>query len=302
MPPQHYLEVDDLTPADLHAVLETGAELKQALAVNEPHEKLPTATLAMLFEKPSTRTRTSFETAMTQLGGHAIFLGQDDIHLGHGEPIKDVSRVFGRYDDAIMARVFNHETLETMAAYADVPVINGLSDAAHPCQTLADLMTINEHCGGFEDVSAAWIGDGNNVAKSFAIGCAMVGIDLTIATPEGYGLDETVLETTASYEGTITTTTDPEAAAEGADVIYTDVWVSMGDEDERETRLEDLAPYQINEELLANAPEAIVMHCLPANRGEEITDAVLEGDQSVAFDQAENRLHAQKGLLVELLG
>ncbi|MFB6300713.1 MAG: ornithine carbamoyltransferase [Halobacteriales archaeon] len=302
MPPRHYLKVDDLAPADLHAVLDMGIELKEALAVDEPHEELPTTTLAMLFEKPSTRTRTSFETAMTQLGGHAIFLGQDDIHLGHGEPIEDVTRVFGRYDDAIMARVYDHETLETMAAYADVPVINGLSDTAHPCQTLADLMTIKEYCGGFDDVTATWIGDGNNVAKSFAIGCAMVGIDLTIATPEGYGLDEAVLETTADYDGTITTTTDPEAAVDGADVIYTDVWVSMGDEAERETRLADFAPYQVNAELLANAPEAIVMHCLPANRGEEITDAVLEGEQSVAFDQAENRLHAQKALLVELLG
>jgi ornithine carbamoyltransferase len=254
----------------------------------------------MLFEKPSTRTRISFETGMTQLGGHAIFLGPEDIQLGHGEPLKDTARAVSRYVDVLMARLFDHEDIETLAEYATIPVVNGLTDDAHPCQTLADLLTIRERFGTLTDVSVAWVGDGNNVAQSFALGCALAGVELTVATPEGYGLDDAVLARAAELGSEPTVTTDPEAAIDGADVIYTDVWVSMGEEDQREEKLAAFDGFQLNENLLADT-DAPVMHCLPAHRGEEITDAVLESEQAIVWDQAENRLHAQKGLLVELL-
>jgi ornithine carbamoyltransferase len=253
----------------------------------------------MLFEKPSTRTRISFETGMTQLGGHAIFMGPDDIQLGHGEPLKDTARAMGRYVDGIMARLFSHEDAEILAEYADVPVINGLTDDAHPCQTLADLLTIREQFD--DDVSVAWVGDGNNVGQSFAIGCALAGVDLTVATPPEYPMDEAVVDRATELGGEPDIYTDPEAAIEDVDVIYTDVWVSMGEEDKREAKLAAFEGFQLNEELLAGT-DAKVMHCLPAHRGEEITDAVLESDRSIVWDQAENRLHAQKALLVELLG
>jgi len=236
---------------------------------------------------------------MTQLGGHAIFMGPDDIQLGHGEPLKDTARAMGRYVDGIMARLFSHEDAEILAEYADVPVINGLTDDAHPCQTLADLLTIRERFD--DDVQVAWVGDGNNVGQSFAIGCALAGIDLTVATPPEYPMDDAVVDRATELGGEPEIYTDPEAAIEGADVIYTDVWVSMGEEDEREEKLAAFEGFQLNEELLAGS-DAEIMHCLPAHRGEEITDAVLESDRSIVWDQAENRLHAQKALLVELLG
>ena len=297
----HLLDVDDLTREELLAILDQAAAYKRALERGEPHADLPGRTLGMLYEKPSTRTRVSFETGMTQLGGHAIFLDAKDSHVGHGEPIRDTARTLSRYVDAILARVFDHETVETLAAYADVPVINGLSDAAHPCQTLADLLTIREHCGGFEDVTVAWIGDGNNVAHSFALGCALTGIDLTVASPAGYGIDDAVVERADELVAEPTVTTDPVAAVTDADVVYTDVWVSMGEEDEREEKLAAFEGFQVNRDLLENAPDAAVMHCLPAHRGEEITDDVLESDRTIIFDQAENRLHAQKGLLARLV-
>lgn len=289
------LDIDDLD--DLTAVLDRAAELKRAHHAGEPYRLLPDRTLAMLFEKPSTRTRVSFETGMTRLGGHALFLGRNDLQLGRGEPIKDTARALSGYVDAIMARVFDHGELEELATHATVPVINGLSDAAHPCQTLADLLTIREEFGGF-DVSVAWVGDGNNVACSFALGCAMTGIDLTVATPTGYGLPEAVIDRAAAIGEPPATTTDPHSAAAGADVVYTDVWVSMGDEDEREERLRAFDGFQVNEALVGTAQ---VMHCLPAHRGEEITAAVLESDRAVIWRQAENRMHAQNGLLVEFL-
>ncbi|WP_049965400.1 ornithine carbamoyltransferase, partial [Natrinema thermotolerans] len=291
--PRHFLDVDDLSEAELLAVLDRADEYKRAVDAGDDHADLSGQTLGMLFQKASTRTRVSFETGMTQLGGHAIFLGEDDIQLGRGEPLKDTSRALSRYVDAVMARVFKHENVEVLAEYSSVPIVNGLTDDAHPCQTLADLQTIREHEDGFEGVSAAWIGDGNNVAQSFALGCALTDIDLTIATPEGYEVDGEVLERARELGGDPTVTTDPVEAATDADVIYTDVWISMGQEDERDVRMNDFEGFQVNTDLLENAPDASVMHCLPAHRGEEVTDDVIEGDRSIVFDQAENRLHAQ---------
>jgi ornithine carbamoyltransferase len=292
----HFLDVDDLSPDELTRVLDRAAAIK----AGDDGARLPDHTLGMLFEKPSTRTRISFETGMTQLGGHAIFLGPDDIQLGHGEPLTDTARAISRYVDVLMARLFDHEDLSTLAEYASVPVVNGLTDDAHPCQTLADLLTIRERFGRLDGVSVAWVGDGNNVAQSFALGCAMAGVDLTVATPAGYGLDDAVLARAADLGGTPATTNDPAAAVAGADVVYTDVWVSMGEEDLREEKLAAFDGFQVNADLLADS-DAPVMHCLPAHRGEEITDGVLESERAVVWDQAENRLHAQKGLLVELL-
>ncbi|RDI71806.1 ornithine carbamoyltransferase [Halopelagius longus] len=292
----HFLDIDDVTTDELETILDRAAAIKSGA----DDARLPERTLGMLFEKPSTRTRISFETGMTQLGGHAVFLGPDDIQLGHGEPLSDTSRVLSRYVDAVMARLFSHEDLVEIAEYADVPVVNGLTDDAHPCQTLADLLTIREQFGGFDGVQAAWVGDGNNVGQSFVVGAAMAGLDLTVATPPDYGMSEKCVEQAAElgHEPTIVDT--PEEAVEGADVVYTDVWISMGQESERDEKLQAFEGYQVNEDLLSGT-DAKVMHCLPAHRGEEITDDVLESDRALVWDQAENRLHAQKGLLVELL-
>jgi ornithine carbamoyltransferase len=290
------LDVDDLTAGDLETVLDRAAAIKAGKDENE----LTRRTLAMVFEKPSTRTRTSFETAMTRLGGHAIFLGPDDIHLGSGEPVKDTARALAGYADAIMARLFDHADAEELAAYADVPVINGLTDDAHPCQTLADLLTVRERFDGFDDVTVAWVGDGNNVAQSFVLGAALADLDLTVTTPPEYGVDDDVLDRAAELGRTPRVVDDPGAAVADADVVYTDVWVSMGEEDVREEKLAAFEGYQVNADLLAGN-DALVMHCLPAHRGEEVTDEVVESDRSIVWQQAENRLHAQAGLLVELL-
>ena len=295
-----FLDVDDLDREELLDVLDRALGLKSRQKRGAPHRKLPGRTLGMFFEKPSTRTRVSFETGMTQLGGHAIFLGRDDLQLGRGEPVSDTSRALSRYVDVIMGRVFEHAEIVEFARHADVPVINGLTDDAHPCQTLADLLTIRELFESF-DVSVAWVGDGNNVAQSFAVGAAMVGLDLTVATPDGYGIDPAVVDRAAAAGTPPTVVDDPAEAVADADVVYTDVWVSMGQEDEREEKLADFAGFQVNADLLAAADDARVMHCLPAHRGEEITADVLESERSVVWQQAENRLHAQKGLLVELV-
>ena len=288
-----FLDVDDLSVAELDSVLRRAAAMKA-----DPGEWTATLadhSLAMLFEKPSTRTRVSFETGMTQLGGHAQFLGPDDIQLGHGEPVKDTARAVSRYVDCIMGRLFDHADMEQLAAYATVPVVNGLTDDAHPCQTLADLLTLREHAPG---ASVAWVGDGNNVARSFVVGAAMEGLELTVATPEGYGIEEGVRERAAGYEGSVSYTDDPVAAVEGADVVYTDVWVSMGQEDRREEKLSAFEGFQVDDDLLG---ESHLLHCLPAHRGEEVTDAALESDRALVWDQAENRMHAQKALLTHLL-
>ncbi len=291
--PDHFLHIDDRTPTALTELLDRAAAVK----ASTPSTALANRTLAMLFEKESTRTRLSFETGMTQLGGHAIFVSPDDTQLGRGEPLKDTARTVSRYVDAIMVRVFDHEDARTIAEHATVPVINGLTDVSHPCQTLADLLTIRETFGSL-DVTAAWVGDGNNVAQSFVLGCAMVGIDCTVATPHEYGIDSAVLDRTAAFEGTITTTTTPTEAVATADVVATDVWVSMGEEAQREQKLEAFDGFQVNDTLL---DDQRVLHCLPAHRGEEITNDVLESARALVFEQAENRLHAQNALLTAVI-
>ncbi len=295
----NFLDIDDLTKEQLEDVLTKASDLKERTARGKTGEAMDGRTLAMLFEKPSTRTRVSFETGATQLGGHAIFLGPDDIHLGHGEPVRDTARALSRYVDVIMARVYDHEDVVELGEYATVPVVNGLTDDAHPCQTLADLLTIKEQFDGF-DTTVAWVGDGNNVCQSFVLGAAIVGLDLVVATPDGYGVDDAVLDRADELGDAPETTTDPETALEDADVVYTDVWVSMGEESKRAEKLEAFsrADFQITEDLLG---DRLLMHCLPAHRGEEVTDAALESDNAIVWEQAENRLHAQKGLLTYLL-
>ncbi|SDL91678.1 ornithine carbamoyltransferase [Halogranum gelatinilyticum] len=292
----HLVDIDTLSPEDLETVLDR-AEAQKSGADDT---QLPQTTMGMLFEKPSTRTRISFETGMTELGGHAIFLGPEDIQLGHGEPLKDTSRVLSRYVDVVMARLFDHADLLEIATYSDVPVVNGLTDEAHPCQTLADLLTIREAFDGFDDVQATWVGDGNNVGQSFVLGCALAGIDLTVCTPPEYGMSDAVLKRADELGHAPEVVEDPVEAVSDADVLYTDVWVSMGQEDRRAEKLAAFDGYQVNMDLLSET-DAVVMHCLPAHRGEEITDDVLESDRVLVWDQAENRLHAQKGLLVELM-
>ncbi len=292
---RHFLDVDDLSPTELETVLDRAAALKSGAGPAAPDAPLAGATLAMIFEKPSTRTRISFETGMTQLGGHAIFLGPDDIQLGHGEPVKDTARAVSRYVDLVMARMFDHDDVEELAAYASVPVVNGLTDDAHPCQTLADLLTIRERFGF--DATVAWVGDGNNVAQSFVLGAAMAGLDLTVATPPEHAVDDAVLDRAAELGSAPATTTDPDAAIADADVVYTDVWVSMGEEDERASKLAAFEGFQLTTDRVG---DRALMHCLPAHRGEEVTDDLLESDKAIVWDQAENRLHAQKGLLVWL--
>ena len=292
----HLLDVDDLTTDELTAVLDRAAAIKGPDG-EDASDLLDQQTLGMIFEKPSTRTRVSFETGMTQLGGHAVFLGPDDIHLGHGEPVTDTARALARYVDFVMARVYDHEDIVGLAEYSDVPVINALTDDAHPCQTLADLLTVREQFGGFDDASVAWVGDGNNVCQSFVLGAAMVGLDVTVATPEGYEVDDDVLARAADLGTAPETTHDPDAAVSGADVVYTDVFVSMGEDDVREEKLAEFDGFQVTTDLLGDRK---LMHCLPAHRGEEVTDDAIESENAVVWDQAENRLHAQKGLLAWL--
>jgi ornithine carbamoyltransferase len=263
--------------------------------------------LAMVFQKPSLRTRMSFEIAMKQLGGDAIYTGPEEIGLGKRESIADVARVLSVYAQGIMARVFDHAHVEELAQWASTPVINGLSDAQHPCQAMGDFLTIYEHYGHLEKLSLTYIGDGNNVAASLLLGAAHFGQNFRIATPEGYQLPEAVVKQAEPIAerngGTIQQFVDPCEAVEGANIVYTDTWVSMGQEDETDARLKEMSPYQVNQQLLSYADKyAIVMHCLPAHRGQEITDDVADGPQSVIFPQAENRLHMQKAILVTLMG
>jgi ornithine carbamoyltransferase len=296
---RHFTDVDDLSASELETVLDAASEFKAQLKRDEPHPVLDRQTLGMVFEKPSTRTRISFETGMTQLGGHAIFLGPDDIGLGEREPLKDTARTLSQYVDCAMVRLFEHSDLEELATHASVPVINGLTNDAHPCQTLADLLTIRETVGF--DASVAWVGDGNNVAQSLVLGCALCDIDLTVATPPEYGISKEVLDRATELGGAPNVTDDPTAVTD-ADMVCTDVWVSMGEEAERAEKLAafEERDFQVNEELLAGS-DARVMHCLPAHRGEEITGEVLESERALVWQQAQNRLHAQKGLLAFLL-
>jgi ornithine carbamoyltransferase len=297
------LTLHDLTTEEIFQILKTAEVLKMKHLIGEPHLLLQGKTLGMIFQKPSLRTRVSFETGMTQLGGHAIYLGPDDISLGKRETTEDIAIVLSRYVDAIMARVFGHEIVEDMAKYARVPVINGLSDFAHPCQILGDLLTIQEHKLRLSGVKVAFVGDGNNVANSLLYGAAKVGMHVTIASPPGYEVKANVLAE-ARQDAVLTgaqlnTIHDPVAAVKGADVVYTDVWASMGQEHEQEARKKVFQDYQVNLTLLNNAKsDVIFMHCLPAHYGEEVTYEVAKDPRSVIYDQAENRMHAQKAILV----
>lgn len=299
--------MDDLSAGELREVLGFAGELKRRMKAGDPPALLAGKVLAMIFEKPSLRTRVTFEVGMWQLGGTAVYLAPGDAQLGSRESLPDAARNLERWVDGIMARTFAHATVEMLAANARVPVINGLSDREHPSQTLADLMTIRERVGEVEGVRIAWVGDGNNVCHSLLLGAAKLGGQVAVATPPAYAPDAAVVaraqEIAGETGGRITVGTDPTAAVRGAQVIYTDVWVSMGQEAERTARLAAFAGFQVTAGLVeAAAPGAVVLHCLPAHRGEEIAADVLDGPHSAVFDQAENRLHAQKALLAMLLG
>ena len=300
--PSHLLSLADLSYEELIDILDIASDLKEKRARGKTSTGLKNKSLAMIFEKSSTRTRVSFEVAMTELGGHSIYLNYRDIQLGRGESVADTARVMGRYVHAIMARVYKHETLIGLSKYATVPVINGLSDLEHPCQVLADLLTIREYKRKLKGLNFSWIGDGNNVCNSAILACALTGMKITVACPEGYEPNSEILNKARDIGGTVNVIRDPLKAAKNADILYTDVWVSMGDEEEYEQRLRDFKPYQINSKLLEQAKhDVMVLHCLPAHRGEEITAEVVDGPNSAVFDQAENRLHAQKALLLKLL-
>jgi ornithine carbamoyltransferase len=300
---RHLISIADLSPRDVQRVVHMALQTKNRGAVSI----LAGKTLALLFEKPSLRTRVSFELAMQQLGGRALYLSPAEVNLGGRESVADVARVLSRYVDAIAARTFKHETVEELARWADVPVINALSDGEHPCQTLADLLTIYEKKNRWRGLVLSFVGDGNNVARSLMLGSAMVGMDFRIASPQGYSLSKALVDKAGSLAAAsgaaVVCLESPQEAVRGADVVYTDVWASMGQEEEQAERRRAFSGYQVNAELLALAsPDAIVMHDLPAHRGEEIADEVIEGPQSVVFDQAENRLHAQKAVLALILG
>jgi len=303
-----FLRLDDLTAAELMALLPRAAELKAARNRGQPTHTLAGRVLGMVFEKASTRTRVSFEVGMVELGGHAVYLAPQGSQIGRGEPIEDTARVLGGYCHGILIRTFGHQRAADLANASPVPVINGLTDAVHPCQVVADLFTVYELRSG--DVSAAryaWIGDGNNMANSWIVAAGMLGLDLALACPAGFEPDPGIVEQARGRQaalgrGSITVVDDPKAAASGADVISTDVWASMGQEDEAEARRRAFAGYRVDDDLLGLAgPEPIVLHCLPAHRGEEITHEVLEGPRSAVWRQAENRLHVQKAILERFL-
>lgn len=297
------LKLLDLTGDDILEILNVADQLKYEQKNGIKHDFPSGKTLAMVFEKNSTRTRVSFETGIYQLGGQGIFLSSNESQLGRGEPIKDTARVLSRYCDGIMIRTFAQETVEELAEYADIPVINGLTDLYHPCQVLADLMTIREHQTRLSGLKACYIGDGNNMANSIIVGCLKCGMDVSVACPEGYHPYSGVLDFAASAgEGRFSLTDSPKTAAEGANVIFTDVWASMGQESESEKRRIAFKGYQVNDEIMsAAAAGCMIQHCLPAHRGEEITDKVFEEHADEIFDEAENRLHAQKAVMYLLL-
>jgi ornithine carbamoyltransferase len=303
-----FLTIHDLLPGDVEDILDLAANLKAMQESGVPHRYLEGKTLGMIFEKSSTRTRVSFEVGMYQLGGSALFLSSHDTQLGRGEPIRDTARVLSRYLDGIMIRTFAHETAVELAEWAGVPVINALTDLLHPCQVMADLLTIREYKGkDLSSLKVAFVGDGNNMANSYLYGAAKTGMTLAVATPKTHQPNKTVvknaLQDAKNTGASITLTTDPAEAVKDADVVVTDTWASMGQEAEHDKRKKIFAPYQVNKALLKKADRrAIVMHCLPAYRGEEITDDVFEANADVIFDEAENRLHAQKAIMTILMG
>jgi ornithine carbamoyltransferase len=301
---KNFLSIKDCSVEQLKELLAESSKLKKWYLAGNRDLCLAGKTLAMLFEKPSLRTRISFEVAMTDLGGNAIYVKPEDIGgIGKRESIKDIARVLSRYADGIMARTFEHSTVTELAAYSTVPVINALTNWSHPCQAMADVLTITENFVSIEGLKIAFIGDGNNVARSLAFACAKLSMKMVIASPVGYQLDaESVKAANQISPGSVTQTNDPAKAVADADIIYTDTWVSMGQEDQKQKRIKDFAGFQVNAELLKSAPhDAKIMHCLPAYRGCEITDDVVESENSIIFDQAENRLHFQRALLKKLM-
>jgi ornithine carbamoyltransferase len=297
---RHFLEIPDFETDELYGVLELAHRLKSG---NETGQPLAGKTLGMIFQKSSTRTRVSFEVGMYQLGGHALFLSANDLQIGRGEPIKDTARVLSRYVDGIMIRTFDQNDVVEMAHYGTIPVINGLTDLLHPCQVMADVMTIQEEFGNdLSGCSVAWIGDGNNMANSWLNAAYRFGLEVRIATPKGYEPDQEIFER-ARGAATVMLTHDPREAAEGADVVTTDVWASMGQESEQKKRMRAFHTFQVDETIMELAgADSIFLHCLPAHRGEEVAEAVFEGNQSRVWDEAENRLHAQKAIMIKLMG
>lgn len=299
---KHLLKLLDLTCEEIMDLLNTADQLKYELKHGIPHEHLRGKTLGMIFQKSSTRTRVSFEVGMTQLGGHALFLSSRDLQIGRGEPVQDTARVLSRYLNGIMIRTFSQKEVEDLADFGTIPIINGLTDFCHPCQVLADLMTIREYKSSLIDQKLCFIGDGNNMANSLIVGGLKTGMEVAIACPDNYRPDPVVLEFAKEYPGKLLVTSDILAAAKDADVLYTDVWASMGQEEEAAIRRKSFEGYQINDTVMAIAkPDAIVLHCLPAHREEEITSKVFEAHAQEIFDQAENRLHAQKAVMVKLM-
>ena len=298
---KHLLKLGDYSEKEILSILNLADQLKYEKKHNIEHHYLKGKTLGMIFAKSSTRTRVSFEVGMYDLGGSALFLSNANTQLGRGEPVEDTARVLSRYLDGIMIRTFDQEEVETLAKYGSIPIINGLTDYAHPCQVLADLMTIREYKNTFKGMKLTFIGDGNNMCNSLIVGCIKVGMDVAVACPKGYEPDADIVAW-ANETGKFTLTTDIYEAAKGADVLYTDVWASMGEEAEAEERKKVFAGYQINSDLMAVAkPDAMVLHCLPAHREEEITAEVFEAHADEIFEEAENRLHAQKAVLVKLM-
>ena len=301
--PKDFLALTDWSSDDLDKIFALTRDLKDKQKRGEEHHLLKGKTLAMIFEKSSTRTRISFEVGMFQLGGHALFLSSGNTQMGRGEPVQDSARVMARYCDGVMIRTFSQQLVEDFARHADVPVVNALTDLYHPCQVMADLFTVIEHKGSYRDLVYCWIGDGNNMAHSWINAAAVFGFELRVATPKGYEPDATVVARAKKMGAKILYTQDPVEAARGAMVLNTDVWASMGQEAEQQEREKAFKGFQLNRDIVALAdPRCLVLHCLPAHRDEEITDEVIEGPHSVVFDQAENRLHVQKAILVTLMG
>lgn len=299
---KHLLKMMDLSTEEIIEILNLADQLKYELKHGIPHTYLSGKTLGMIFQKASTRTRVSFETGMYQLGGNALFLSSSEMQIGRGEPVQDTARVLSRYLDGVMIRTYEQAEVENLAEYGNIPIINGLTDLSHPCQVLADLMTIREYKNKFEGLKMCYIGDGNNMANSLTVGCLKVGMDVTLACPEGYYPAESTLTFAKQYPN-FKIVNDPVEAAKDADVLFTDVWASMGQESEVEQRKIAFKGYQINDAVMAVAkPDAMVQHCLPAHREEEITTKVFEEHANEIFDEAENRLHAQKAVMVMLMG
>lgn len=304
---EHLLSIHHLTFEEVESILKLSEKLKKQQQEGVQHHLLKGKTLGMIFTKSSTRTRVSFEVGMYQLGGYPLFLSANDIQLGRGETIYDTAQVLSRYINGIMIRTFKQSDVEELAKYGNIPVINGLTDLLHPCQILADLFTIYEHKGTLKGLKLAYLGDGNNVANSLLHGCAKVGMDISVASPKGYQCNEQIVEEAkedAKKGGSkIVLTDDPVKAITDADVVYTDTWVSMGQEEEKETRIKAFMPYQVDDNLFSKAKEdAIFLHCLPAYRGYEVAESIIDGPQSVVFDEAENRLHVQKAIMALLMG